>query len=187
MGLVKSMQMDPNDFDTGRGSFDTDETRIFARLAQEGHPIPPPLLSYAVDATLAATPGRSFTERVRESAGVVRRPHVVLVQFVISLKSSIVMERELYWRLRAFGCATPSIHPIPSHPGCFFFVCDKYGMICRCVFLCRLGGSARRIQAVLLWLKPPGVLRPHAMGGFRCIPLFRRFESAFCLLDQAFF
>lgn len=57
--------MDPNDFDTGRGSFDTDETRVFARLAEEGHPIPPPLLSYAVDATLAATPGRSFTERVR--------------------------------------------------------------------------------------------------------------------------
>lgn len=57
--------MDPNDFDTGRGSFDTDETRVFARLAQEGHAIPPPLLSYAVDATLASTPGRSFTERVR--------------------------------------------------------------------------------------------------------------------------
>ncbi|CAN0167120.1 unnamed protein product, partial [Ectocarpus sp. 12 AP-2014] len=65
--LVEEMvQMNPDDFDTGRGCFDTDETRVFARLADGGHPVPPPLLSYAVDATLAATPGRSFTERVRD-------------------------------------------------------------------------------------------------------------------------
>ncbi|CAM9668977.1 unnamed protein product, partial [Ectocarpus sp. 8 AP-2014] len=65
--LVEEMvQMNPEDFDTGRGCFDTDETRVFARLADGGHPVPPPLLSYAVDATLAATPGRSFTERVRD-------------------------------------------------------------------------------------------------------------------------
>lgn len=57
-------QLDPNGFDTGTGSFDTDETRVFARLAEGGHPVPPCLLSYAVDATLDATPGRSFTERV---------------------------------------------------------------------------------------------------------------------------
>ncbi|CAM9805954.1 unnamed protein product [Hapterophycus canaliculatus] len=58
--------MDPNDLDTGRGCFATEETRVFARLADGGHAVPPPLLSYAVDATLAATPGRSFTERVRD-------------------------------------------------------------------------------------------------------------------------
>ena len=59
-----NIQLNPNDFDTGNGSFDTDETRVFARLAEAGHPVPPPLLSYAVDSTLPATPGRSFTERV---------------------------------------------------------------------------------------------------------------------------
>ncbi|CAM9705338.1 unnamed protein product [Pylaiella littoralis] len=64
--MEEMVQMDPMDFDTGQGGFDTDETRVFARLAQSGHPVPLPLLSYAVDASLAATPGRSFTERVRD-------------------------------------------------------------------------------------------------------------------------
>lgn len=56
--------MDPEGFDTGTGCFDTDETRVFARLAEAGHPVPPCLLTYPSDATVPQTPGRSFTERV---------------------------------------------------------------------------------------------------------------------------
>lgn len=60
-------QLDPDGFDTGAGSFDTDETRVFARLADARHPVPPCLLTYGVehDANVTATPGRCFTERVR--------------------------------------------------------------------------------------------------------------------------
>lgn len=64
--IFLSHQLDPDGFDTGAGSFDTDETRVFARLADARHPVPPCLLSYGVahDPSVPATPGRCFTERV---------------------------------------------------------------------------------------------------------------------------
>lgn len=62
-----TVQMDPRSFDTGAGHFGTDETRVFARLAEAGHPVPPCLLTYGVDASLPGKPGRAFTERVSKT------------------------------------------------------------------------------------------------------------------------
>ena len=73
--------MDPSGFDTGMGSFDTDETRVFARLAEANHPVPPSLLMYPSDVTLPQKPGRSFTDRV----SIARRRQVVKMHSDIDL------------------------------------------------------------------------------------------------------
>lgn len=62
--LLLLSQLDPNGFDRGTGAFDTDEIRVFARLAEARHPVAPCLLTYGVDTSVPVTPGRSFTERV---------------------------------------------------------------------------------------------------------------------------